>query len=193
MKKFVFLCAALAATAVNAQFKFGPKAGYLNSTITVSSSKENSMKYQYGNKSSFYAGGLAEYKIDPSFSVQAEALYAVLGTSIKFSNSTTDFSAHSLLFPLGFNYYANPAFSVGGGLTIGYIMKIKYKANDKSHDMEDDHINKTNFNPFIGAAYNLKNGLFFDTRYTFGMSKAYENGDMQIKNRYFQVGAGYKF
>ncbi|WP_461532286.1 outer membrane beta-barrel protein [Sinomicrobium sp.] len=59
---------------------------------------------------------------------------------------------------------------------------------------------KTNFGLNIGAGYELAGGIFFDARYTIGVSDiadldGYDTGgyDLSVKTRNFQIGFGYRF
>ena len=198
MKKSLVALAFLFTAVFNAQVKFGAKAGYLNSNLVLSHDSETNMKYIYGNKSSFYGGLLVEYPINPTFSLQGEVLYADLGSKIKRGSEEVEMAASTLLVPIGFNYYANPQLSLGAGMNIGYIFDFKMKS--KGEEIENpytENFKKTALAPYIGLAYNLKQGLFFDTRYNFGVSNLYDGSENQskmiMKNNFFQIGLGYKF
>lgn len=51
-----------------------------------------------------------------------------------------------------------------------------------------------NLAPFLGVEYALENGLFFDARYSLGVSNlSNDNSGGTIKNSFAQVGVGFKF
>ncbi len=222
MKK-LFLTSAIALIAVvtmNAQAKFGVKAGYALSNISISGAEEGE---KFDAKHTFYVGAVAEYKFTESLALQGEVVYAPLGAkkSIKeeydkyYVEATSKINLGTLLVPVSLKYYVTPRIAFNGGLDFGIILSKKLKV-DVDHNIpsefldyvegkvgdlkgveEDlkDVINTLNLAPFIGVEYNMNSGLFLDARYNFGLSNLAKEteDDAKTTNSFLQVGVGYKF
>lgn len=215
MKKILLVGALALFGAMNAQTKFGVKAGYVLSSMTA---KMEGEKESTDPKSSFYVGALVEHKFDEKWAIQGEVLYADLGGKEKYSDSEevmgqivnynvdAKVNLGTILVPVSAKYFVNEAFAINAGLNFGFIMSAKAKgtvtatvAGQSVSESEDqdvkDSYKSLNLAPFIGAEYNLAQGIFFDARYNFGVSNIAEGGDSnnKITNSFFQVGVGYKF
>jgi opacity protein-like surface antigen len=215
MKKLFLVGAVALFGAMNAQTKFGVKAGYALSNLKL---KSDEMSITSDGKSSFYVGGLVEHKLTDKFALQAELLYADLGGKTKEEESAGGYyikatgkdNIGSLLVPISAKYFVANAFSLSAGLNFGFVLSAKSKVTvdhnlppeyadlidglEGENDYKDD-IKTLNLSPFIGAEYSLSNGLFFDARYNFGvtnMVKKSEDGEKAHLN-FFQIGLGYKF
>ena len=213
MKKLFFVGAVALFASVNAQeVKFGAKAGYAMSTISMSIDGLG-LTINTNSKSTFYAGALVEYQLNDKFALQGEVLYSPLGGEYTVEESfmgdsfkaTSKVDLGTLLIPIGAKYYVSEQFALGAGLNFGIIMSAKNNYTETttvggvtetvstSEDMKDE-INSLNLAPYLGAEYNLSNGLFFDARYNLGVSNlAKDSGEGKWKNSFFQVGLGYKF
>ncbi|MDO5104551.1 porin family protein [Capnocytophaga sp.] len=134
----------LTAMSAKAQFRYGAKAGYELSNLSISS-PASSVKILLGNKSGFYAGGLVEYGFGNNFSIQAEVLYVNLGGKLtadvsklpktfnneqlgeEFLTSVIDGKAvvtlHQLAIPI-FAKYGFDKFSVNGGFDINVSLGV---------------------------------------------------------------------
>lgn len=218
MKK-LFLVGALALFgAMNAQeTRFGAKAGYVMSNLKAEGEGET---YEFDAKSSFYIGGLVEHKFNDTFGLQGELLFSPIGgkQSESFTyvepglggtisvSEETDWKFGTLQIPVMGKFYATESLAFAAGMNFGIIIsaEVDYEATASyegfsetesgSEDIKDD-VNTLNLAPFIGAEYNLENGLFFDARYNLGVSNLIKNpeGDENLKNSFLQVGLGYKF
>ncbi len=199
---------------VSAQTKFGVKGGYGLSTLSIKQ-ENNGAKLTTDAKSTFYLGGVVEHKLKGNLVLQGELQYSSLGGKISDSEYdgriyikyTGDLSFGTLLIPVSIKYYANNSLALSGGLNFGFIVSakretkfynlpIEYRQYLKDEEVDiKSTVNTFNFGPFIGAEYNLKNGLFFDTRYNFGVTNLSKesNDDSKAYNNFWQIGLGYKF
>ena len=124
-----------------------------------------------------------------------------------FYNYETDIKLETLQIPLMAKFYFSEHIALAGGVNLGFILSAdeewtaKYltvtdemSISSGSDDMSDE-LGSVNFAPFIGAEYNLSNGLFFDARYNIGVSNLNNSGleDELLKVGFFQAGLGYKF
>lgn len=215
MKKLLLVAAiAVLGANVNAQeFRFGPKVGFAMSTIKVDEKQDDLEKRKMDPKYTFYIGGMAEYKINDNFGFQAEVLYSPLGAKEKidginagivYVGEQTEVNLGTLLVPISAKYFITENLSVAAGANFGIILTAKQKtvigSDLISIDIEDEEgsgevdIKKLNIAPFVGVEYMLENGLFFDARYSLGVSNlSNDNSGGKITNSFAQVGVGFKF
>lgn len=218
MKKLLLIAtvALMGNVALNAQeLRFGPKAGYSLSMLKAEGDGES---YKFDSKSTFYVGGLVEYKFNDKFAVQGEVLYSPLGGKQEETYSITqmgitvtgtaksDIKLGMLQIPVSAKYFATENLAFGLGLNVGILTSAEseYSVTVSEGDQsgtesgtEDikDQMNSLNLAPFVGAEYTLENGLFFDARYNLGVSNLIKNpeGNETLKNSFLQVGIGFKF
>lgn len=219
MKKILLLAVvAVMGMSVNAQeFRFGPKVGFAMSTLKIDEKQDDLDKRSMDPKYTFYVGGMAEYKINDNFGFQAEVLYSQLGGKEKidgvnaggmFFGEQTKVTFGTLLVPVSAKYFITEGFSVAAGANFGVILTAKQKtvigSDFLSIDVEDEDgsgeidikkdIKKLNIAPFVGVEYMLENGLFFDARYSLGVSNLSNDGSGgKITNSFAQIGVGFKF
>ncbi|MBO6183233.1 MAG: PorT family protein [Chryseobacterium sp.] len=200
-------------TAKAQEFKFGPKAGYSLSMLKAEGDGES---YKFDSKSTFYVGGMAEYKLNDKFAVQAEVLYSPIGGKQEESVSYTemgvtvtgtqksDWKFGTVQIPVSAKYYATESLAFGLGLNVGIVTSAKVEASatlsgsalgesfsestSTTEDVKND-VNTLNLAPFVGAEYTLENGLFFDARYNLGVSNLIKNpeGNETLKNSFFKL------
>ena len=201
---------------VNAQeFRFGPKAGFAMSTIKVDDQQDDLAERTTDPKYTFYIGGMAEYKINDNFGFQAEVLYSPLGGKEKIEESNggmyfgeqTKITFGTLLVPVSAKYFITEGFSVSAGSNFGIILSakqetvigtnlpidIEIEGGEGERDIKNE-VKKLNLAPFVGVEYMLENGLFFDARYSLGVSNlSNDNSGGKVTNSFAQVGVGFKF
>lgn len=118
-------------------------------------------------------------------------------------------SLHQISVPISLKYKFNN-FAVLGGANLNFIvgsnLKAKNNGTDVKHLMEKDmdtsidtiiseNLSTANLGLHIGAEYTFSNNIFLDTKYNFGLTSLNKNfTDLaNLKQRYFQLGVGYKF
>lgn len=219
MKKLLLIASvAVMGAAVKAQeFRFGPKAGFAMSTMKIDEKQDDLGARKMSPKYTFYIGGMAEYKINDNFGFQAEVLYSPLGgkekiegvnAGVLFVGEQTKVNLGTVLVPISAKYFITEGFSVAAGANFGIILTAKQKtvigSDFVSIDVEDengsgevdikDDIKKLNLAPFVGVEYMLENGLFFDARYSLGVSNLSNDGSGgKVTNSFAQIGVGFKF
>lgn len=217
MKKFLLLTAVavIGMSAKAQEFRFGPKAGFAMSTLKIDEKQDDLGKRNMDPKYTFYIGGMAEYKINDNFGFQAEVLYSPLGgkekidgvnVGIMYVGEKTEVNLGTLLVPVSAKYFITEGFSVAAGANFGVILSAKQKTvigsdfmnvevegDNGEVDIKDD-IKKLNIAPFVGVEYMLENGLFFDARYSLGVSNLSNDGSGgKVTNSFAQIGVGFKF
>ena len=108
--------------------------------------------------------------------------------------------------PVSAKYFITEGFSIAAGVNVGIILTAKQKTVIGSDfldvEMEGEggevdikkDIKSLNLAPFLGVEYMLENGLFFDARYSLGVSNlSNDNSGGTVKNSFAQVGVGFKF
>lgn len=219
MKKLLLVASVvLMGVGVNAQeFRFGPKAGFAMSTMKIDEKQDDLGARKMSPKYTFYVGGMAEYKINDNFGLQAEVLYSPLGAKEKidginagvvFVGEQTKVELGTILVPVSAKYFFTENISVAAGANFGVILTAKQKtvigSDFVSIDVEDEEgsgevdikkdIKKLNIAPFVGVEYMLENGLFFDARYSLGVSNLSNDGSGgKVTNSFAQIGVGFKF
>ena len=188
---------------MNAQTKFGVKAGYALSSVNtkVDGIDEEDMD-EMDAMSTFYVGALVEHKFSEKFGLQAELFYSPMGAKSSGSDSDGNWEDKlkigTLQLPIGAKFYPTESFALTAGVNFGFILSSEYEftwdGESETEDIED--MSGLNLAPFIGAEYTLPMGLFFDARYNLGVSNLYTgegSDDYKMKNSFFQIGVGYKF
>lgn len=219
MKKLLLVASiVLMGVGVNAQeFRFGPKAGFAMSTMKIDEKQDDLGARKMSPKYTFYVGGMAEYKINDNFGLQAEVLYSPLGAKEKidgvnagvvFVGEQTKVELGTILVPVSAKYFFTENISVAAGANFGVILTAKQKtvvgSDFISIDVEGEEgsgevdikkdIKKLNIAPFVGVEYMLENGLFFDARYSLGVSNLSNDGSGgKVTNSFAQIGVGFKF
>ncbi|MDH6253977.1 opacity protein-like surface antigen [Chryseobacterium sp. H1D6B] len=217
MKKLLLTAAAVVLfTTVNAQTKFGVKAGYslskLNSDedLDTFDGVDGSLK----SKSGFYIGALVEHKFTNTFALQGEVQYANLGgrAEVGISGITVveNFNLNRIVIPVAAKYYVTPELGIYAGPFVSFKTntKVNVKVKGAQSDPQalnaaenflenafDDSLKSSEFGLFFGAEYNAYKGIFFDARYSFGLSNMIKDPvyDEKMKMNFLQIGVGYKF
>ena len=212
MKKLILVGALALCGAINAQeTRFGAKAGY---SLSMLKAEYDNTTIESDGKSTFYAGVLVEHKLNDQFALQAEVLYSPLGGKYVESESVAGFGytyeadtkLGTVQVPVMAKYYVTENIALGAGVNFGLILSADQDWSETivspegtvtesgSEDIKDE-VSSLNLAPFIGAEYNLENGLFFDARYNMGVSNLVKDptDGESMKLSFFQVGLGFKF
>ncbi|MBW8359054.1 MAG: PorT family protein [Weeksellaceae bacterium] len=224
MKKLILVGALALFGTVNAQeFKYGLKAGYAASKMTI---KPNAT--EYGNleekfKPGFSAGGFVEYMFSEKLALQGELQYANLGGTWRANVSepgismTMDVknSVNQILIPVSLKYYVLPQLSIYAGPFAGFKTSVKsdleisglpadvmsmiepeIAALEAEFERElDEGTQSTQIGVFVGTDYSIYRGLFVDARYSLGLTNWVKDpmNGEESKMSFFQIGLGYKF
>lgn len=215
MKKVLLIAAlGLLGITANAQTKFGLKGGYVMSNFTE---KYDGHSRTADAKSSFYAGALAEYKLNDKWAFQGELVYADLGAKDKVDGGTVTANGQTInlgqieekvdlstiMLPIGAKYFVTDGLSINGGVNFAFYVSRNIKGSAPDYNVttsiEANSLLKTfNFAPYAGLEYAFTNKLFVDTRYNFGLSNISQSTEANGKsykmtNSFWQLGVGYKF
>ena len=183
MKK-LFLVGALALFgAMNAQVKYGAKAGLNIATLNGDVEGAKSLV-------GFHVGGFAQIPLAAKFTFQPEVVYSAQGA--KEDGGDGKINLGYINVPLMFKYAIAEKFNVEAGPQIGFLVSAKEKYNGNSDDIKDQ-LNSVDFSIGLGASYDFTQNLSADVRYNAGVSNIAKESDSKIRNGVFQIGLGYKF
>ena len=188
MKKLI-LFAALAVfgfTQVNAQAKFGAKAG-ANLANLVGDIEDNKMLF------GFHVGAVAEFAISEDFFIAPELLFSTQGYKLDDDDFDASLNLNYINLPIMAKYQVADGFTLEAGPQIGFLMSSKFKVEGESGDAEG--LSDIDFGLNLGLGYRLESGLFFQGRYNIGLSNVADEGgdDFKINNSVIQFSVGYFF
>ena len=127
------------------------------------------------SKVGMYAGLLANFELNDTFSLRPELLYSQEGAS----NAHIDY----LRLPLMFKYSRNQEFNLLAGPNFGYML-------NKSAQL--DNVNAFDVGLSIGVLYRISQAFFVETRYYSGVVNIYRDGIVDSYNTHFSFGMGYR-
>ena len=174
MKKLLLVIAMVALGFTASAQTFGVKAGLNFSNVELNA---DGGSISPDSQTSFYLGGVVDFKISEKFHIQPEVLFSAEG----FEN----FDMNFINVPVMAKYYITENFNLQAGPQVGFLV-----------DAEDtEGLNSVNFGLGFGAAYEIEGGLFFDARYNMGISDLTDSGSdgVELTTNTFQVGLGYRF
>ena len=202
MKKIVItlLCVIIASGAAMAQkkFTFGPKVG-VDLTHFWGKDLPHGMQFNY------QVGAFMEYRFNDKISIAPEVVFAAQGGKMDARDYVEGFHG-SADFYFNFNYinvpimlkfYAIPKLSIDFGPQVGINVYSKGTAKAQadgasaSYTKEFDGVKSIDFGVGLGATYNITNDVFVQGRYTMGLTKVFEDGD--VYNGNIQLAIGYRF
>ncbi len=187
MKKFLLIVFSLFvfATIQSQEVNFGAKIG-----LNVSKVGGDTDMGDFGLKSGFHIGGLAEISFSEKFALQPELLYSFEVYEFGSILQSVDVKSSYIRVPILAKYYIIERLSAEAGPSFGALVSAKVK----DVDVKDD------FNSFdaaiaLGASYHLDMGVFFSLRYNLGLTNMNDVEGFNVKNQAntFQVSAGYFF
>ncbi|MSP84348.1 MAG: PorT family protein [Flavobacteriaceae bacterium] len=193
MKKTLLLVVISLSLSISAQkskkeegITFGLKGG-LNVSNFAGDIKDNSIR------TSVHLGVFSEIMISDKFSLQPELLYSGQGYSGSampgFSRSKYDY----INLPVLAKIYIAEKISIEAGPQIGFLVSAKQRTTDDNDKISDQKT--VDFGLNFGLAYDLKNGIFFQTRYNLGLSNVNSGSNanaIKFTNSVIQVSVGIK-
>jgi hypothetical protein len=180
------LIASFASTQLNAQFTYGVKAGASRSTFKTTSNMEEKAK------TGFVAGVYGNYNIVGNLSLQAELLYAQLGSKDENSvGGNGKYNFNYLQIPVVARYEVWNGLYAVAGAQFGQLLSAKTTANGHSENIKEN-VKKTDLGIVGGLGYELKRGIGAELRYIPGIKDISQNSKT-IKNVNWQLTLHYRF
>ena len=195
MKKMILAAAFLLATATavlaqNDEISLGAKAGVNFSSLNGDNTDG------LDGRTSFHLGAVVHIPITEKFAFQPELLYSAQGASRdgsfdgeEFFDSETTFRLDYITLPLLADYLVLDGLSIQAGPQIGININSEVEFNGETADLENT--NTLDLSLAAGLQYVLNQGIFFQGRYTLGLSEISEDGD--AKNGVLSISVGYRF
>lgn len=203
MKKITIalLCIIIATGSAMAQkkFTFGPKVGV---DLTHFWGKD----LPHGMQLNYQVGAFLEYRFNDKISIAPEVVFAAQGGKMDASefldasfHGSADlyFNFNYINVPIMLKFYAIPKLSIDFGPQIGFNVYSKATAKAKadgesaSVTRDFDGVQSVDVGLGLGATYNITNDVFVQGRYTMGLTKVFEDGD--VYNGNIQLSIGYRF
>lgn len=139
-------------------------------------------------RTGFHIGLVAEFAANGGFSVQPELLYSSVGAGASNDDDASlEFSYISI--PVMAKYYIFNGLSLEAGPQISFNVAAKADGDGPARNI--DGVELFELGGGIGAGYQAASGIFFQARYVLGIHNAIDFPG--LKNRVFQLSAGYKF
>ena len=186
MKKLVLFAAlvAFSFTGLMAQsVSFGAKAGLNIANVTGDDVDD------LDGRTSFHAGAVVNVGISELFSVQPEVIFSAQGFKSNDGGVEGVAMLNYVNVPILADFVLAEGFSLQGGPQVGFNIgdDIEVDGQDAgSLDAESIDVGAA-----IGAQYRLPMGLFFQARFTIGLTDIVE--DVSAKNSVIGVSAGWFF
>jgi len=131
--------------------------------------------------------------ISDKFSLQPELLYSGQGFSGSatpgFSRSKYDY----INLPVLAKIYIAKKISIEAGPQLGFLVSAKEKTDNDNVSISNQKT--VDFSLNLGLAYDLKNGIFFQTRYNLGLSNINSGANanaVKYTNSVIQLSVGIK-
>ncbi|MBF0694430.1 MAG: PorT family protein [Flavobacterium sp.] len=150
------------------------------------------------SRTSFHVGVLAEFPLDPMFSIQAEVLYSGQGFEYDIpafvgEDQHVEYQLDYINIPVLAKIYATRGLSFEVGPQFSFKVNEEIDTNPNGDD-GDNVINEAesfDFGIAGGVSFTTEMGLFATGRYTYGLTDIVK--DVNARNSVFQIGIGYKF
>ena len=185
--------------------QFGVKGGVNISTLTSDDFDDPD------SRTSFNAGVFLEIPLNDRFSIQPEVLYSEQGFTIKQNDQDNLFDTDEnyeyqlsyIQVPIMAKVYLVKGLNIEVGPQFGFKVNEEFDFQPTTDDGdieiedEDSYIKDFDTSVAFGAGYKFDNGLFFNARYTLGLTNIFEDntilGDVDAKNAVWQFGLGFAF
>lgn len=208
MKKLLLVAAVAVFGLSNAnaqEFQLGAKAGANFASLGGDDTDE------LDARTSFHVGLVAEIMLTDQFAFQPEVLYSSQGAKTEGSETimgmTYSYEGTTKLdyinVPLLAKYYVTEGLNIHLGPQVGFLVKSESEweetmDGDTESGTDDikDFTKGVDFSLAGGLGYKLDMGLFFDARYTLGLSNVWDaegDTDYSQKNNVFQLSVGFMF
>ena len=179
---FIIIFSTIGVFAQN-EFNFGIKGGVNGTGFHV-------VKSAGTDRIGINVGGMAEYQLNDSFSLQSELLYNSKGGKLAaydlFLNAYLDY----LDVPLQVKYYFIKKMSFDFGTQFGILINSKAELYS-GEKVELIGVKDFDFSINGGFSYKFENNLIIQSRYNFGLSEIFENE--RFKTSMISLSLGYYF
>jgi hypothetical protein len=144
-------------------------------------------------RTSAFIGLFTNIAFDKKLSIQPELAYSGQGTKYDdFFNIKTTVKLAYINIPVMVQYRIVPAFYLEAGPQLGFLTSAKHRSGRLDVDIKDDY-KSVEFGLGFGLGYQFPIGVGIGARYMFGLSNAFDLGEIVHKNAVAQAGVFYTF
>jgi hypothetical protein len=174
---------------VRAQWRFGVKAGYNLSNISVSG---NNVASSFSTISGFNVGLLVKIPLCHHFSLQPEMMYSGQGASL--TDTSAQLRYNYINVPVLLKYQHASGLFAETGPQLGFLVSANITGNGKDADVTSN-TQPSDFSWIFGIGYKVpKKRMGADLRYNLGFSNIAGNDNpATFKNSVFQFDLFYLF
>lgn len=205
MKKLVVLAAiavfGFSKAQAQEEIQFGVKAGVNFAKLTGDDVEDAD------GRTGLHFGGVVEIPISEKFSIQPELVYSQQGLQQDDNDGEWKLKLDYLNVPVFAKFYVADGFSLEAGPQFGFNLSAKSELQVEGFDGEEisviereleDQVEGFDFGFGLGAAYKMETGLFFQARYTLGLTSVYEGSDEglfqdDLNNSVLSLSVGFMF
>ncbi len=142
----------------------------------------------------FIAGAELEYYVSNMLGISAGMFYSQQGAEFEIGGADFTCKLDYVNVPIIANLYVWKGLALKAGLQPGFKMSSKlegsYAGFGGSTDMDD--VKSIDLSVPVGISYDFGR-LVLDARYNFGLTKIFDDSNLDSKNLSFQLTLGYKF
>jgi hypothetical protein len=184
MKKVFLLIIGVASFAtMQAQTKFGVKAGANFANITGDDVDDTKIKVGIN------VGAFARFGLGDSWSLQPEVVFSTQGAKLDGGKYNLSY----VNIPILAQYNFKGGFNVEAGPQIGFLTSAKAKPDEGDSEDIKDAFKSTDFALAFGAGYTTTANVGFNVRYNLGLGNIIDSDDAKAHNSVIQVGVFYLF
>lgn len=171
------------------EISFGVKAGVNFASITGEIAGED--VDDFDGRTGLHVGGVVNIPVSDVFAVQPEVVYSQQGFTDEFMGYDIKGIFNFINIPVLADFTVAEGFSLQAGPQIGFTMTKDIEIEDETEEADD--VESVIFDGAVGAQYRLPIGLFFQARYTFGLSNVSSLSEDDVKNSVFSLSTGWFF
>ncbi|GGG05648.1 hypothetical protein GCM10011344_02650 [Dokdonia pacifica] len=170
---------------VNAQnIHFGAKGGINLASLDI----ENAAGTING-RTSFHLGGVVNIELSENIGIQSELLYSAQGANSNVNGFESTIKLDYINVPVLLDYKVLDNFSLQGGPQIGFNINAETETDNSTFEIPS--VETIDLALAFGAQYTLEQGIFFQSRYSLGLTD-YAQG-IRSRNNVFSLSVGYFF
>jgi len=196
MKKILILSiVTLSAVTMQAQIKFGVKAGANFYKLTGKDASDAGLEESRKIKIGLGAGAFANIPINEMLSVQPELLFSQEGNYQKEGDVKMHVNLNYLQLPVMVQYNHTSGFYAETGPQVGLLLSAKSKteiSGEKETQDLKDQMKSIAFAWSVGAGFKLQNGVGIGARYNFGLTTIDDSDEAsKLNSSGFHIGLFY--
>ena len=168
---------------------FGVKAGVNFASFTGDIEGENVDDWE--GRTGLNFGGVVNIPISEVFAVQPEVIFSQQGFTETYMGFDVTGRFDYINVPVLADFTVAEGLSLQAGPQVGFNIKKEIETPDGKEELDD--VESVIFDGAVGAQYKLPIGLFFQARFTFGLSNISSLSEDDVKNSVISISTGWFF